>query len=137
MSGRRFTSWRTLWELWVLGCSILGLFSAFLKSERGAEQWNHLPQHIRSNKFGMSAQKFNVHVVIRGETRACPLDWLRQFCLRNFTNSPDFDDPLPAAAGQVETSFRPTPERFAESLPACLTHPGKGEGHPLAVSVLL
>src|SRR5260370_18522590 len=108
MSGRRFPSSPTLWELWVLGCSILGLFSSFLKSERGAEQWNHLPQHIRSNKFGMYAQKFNVHVVIRGEARACPLDWLDQFSIPNFTNSAAFDATLPVADGHAHASFTPT-----------------------------
>jgi len=27
----------------------------------------------------MYAQKFHVNVVIRGESRACPLDWLDEF----------------------------------------------------------
>jgi len=83
----------------------------------------------------MYAQKFNVNVVIRGETRACPLDWLDQFCMRNFTNSADFDDTLPVSDGKVEASFRLTPERFAEGLAAWLTQRGKGEGHPVAVQV--
>jgi hypothetical protein len=73
----------------------------------------------------MYAQKLKVDVVIRGETRACPLDWLDQFCMRNFTNSADFDDTLPVADGQVEASFRLTPERFAEGLAAWLTQRGK------------
>jgi hypothetical protein len=83
----------------------------------------------------MYAQKFNVNVVIRGERRPCPLDWLDQFCMRNFTNSVDFDDTLPVADGKVEASFRLTPERFAEGLGAWLTQRGKGEGQPLLVQV--
>jgi hypothetical protein len=83
----------------------------------------------------MYAQKLKVNVVIRGETRACPLDWLDQFCMRNFTNSADFDDTLPVADGQVEASFRLTPERFAEGLAAWLTQRGKGEGQPVTVHV--
>jgi len=83
----------------------------------------------------MYAQKFNVNVVIRGEARACPLDWLDQFCMRNFTNSADFDDTLPVADGQVEASFRLTPERFAEGFAAWLTQRGKGEGQPVTVNV--
>jgi hypothetical protein len=83
----------------------------------------------------MYAQKFNVNVVIGGETRACPLDWLDRFCMRNFTNSSDFDDTLPVADGRVEASFRLTPERFAEGLGAWLTQRGKGEGQPLLVQV--
>jgi hypothetical protein len=83
----------------------------------------------------MYAQKFNVNVVILGETSACPLDWLDQFCMRNFTNSADFDDTLPVADGKVEASFRLTPERFANGLGAWLTQRGKGEGQPLLVQV--
>src|SRR6266699_3182537 len=73
----------------------------------------------------MYAQKFNVNVVIQGETRPCPLEWLDQFCMRNFTNSADFDDTLPVADGKVEASFRLSPERFSEGLAAWLTQRGK------------
>ena len=83
----------------------------------------------------MYAQKFNVNLVIRGENRVCPLDWLDQFCMRNFTNSADFDDTLPVADGKVEASFRLTPERFAEGLGAWLTQRGKGEGQAVLVHV--
>jgi hypothetical protein len=83
----------------------------------------------------MYAQKFNVNVLIRGESRPCPLDWLDQFCMRNFTNSADFDDTLPVADGKLEASFRLTPERFAEGLGAWLTQRGKGEGQPVVVQV--
>jgi hypothetical protein len=81
----------------------------------------------------MYAQKFLVDVVIRGARRACPMDWLDQFCMRNFTNAAEFDDTLPVAAGQVEASFRLTPQRFAEGLAAWLTQRGKGEGQPVLV----
>jgi hypothetical protein len=83
----------------------------------------------------MYAQKFNVNVVIRGEAKPCPLEWLDQFCMRNFTNAAEFDDTLPLADGRVETSFRLTPERFAEGLGAWLTQRGKGEGQPVIVQV--
>ena len=83
----------------------------------------------------MYAQKFHVEVVIRGESRACPLEWLDQFCMRNFTNSADFDDTLPVSEGAVEASFRLTPDRFAEGLGAWLTQRGKGEGVPVQVIV--
>jgi len=83
----------------------------------------------------MYAQKFQVDVLIRGERRPCPLDWLDQFCMRNFTNAVDFDDTLPVADGAVEASFRLSPERFAEGLSAWLTQRGKGEGQPVIVQV--
>jgi hypothetical protein len=83
----------------------------------------------------MYAQKFRVEVLIRGERRVCPLEWLDQFCMRNFTNSVEFDDTLPVSHGQVEASFRLSPERFAEGLAAWLTERGKGEGEPVRVEV--
>ena len=83
----------------------------------------------------MYSQKFKVDVLIRGERRACPLEWLDQFCMRNFTNAADFDDTLPLGEGRLEASFRLTPERFAEGLGAWLTQRGKGEGQPVVVEV--
>src|SRR5262245_44247615 len=85
----------------------------------------------------MYAQKFLVDVVICGERRACPLEWLDQFCMRNFTNSAEFDDTLPVADGTIEASFQLTPERFAEGLAAWLTQRGKGEGQPVKVEARL
>lgn len=83
----------------------------------------------------MYAQKFNVTVNIGGEAKPCPLEWLDQFCMRNFTNSAEFDDTLPVADGKVEASFRLTPERFAEGLAAWLRQRGKGQGKPILVKV--
>jgi hypothetical protein len=83
----------------------------------------------------MYAQKFRVDVVIRGERKPCPLEWLDQFCMRNFTNAADFDDTLPLGDGKLEASLRLTPERFAEGLSAWLTQRGKGEGLPVVVEV--
>lgn len=83
----------------------------------------------------MYAQQFQVNVIIRGQRKLCPLEWLDQFCMRNFTNSADFDDTLPVADGRVEASFRLTPARFAEGLSAWLTQRGKGEGQPVLVEV--
>jgi hypothetical protein len=83
----------------------------------------------------MYAQMFRVEVVIRGARKACPLEWLDQFCMRNFTNAADFDDTLPVGEGRVEASFRLTPERFAEGLSTWLTQRGKGEGQAVLVEV--
>lgn len=85
----------------------------------------------------MYAQKFHVDVLIRGERRACPLEWLDQFCMRNFTNAADFDDTLPVADGQIEASYRLTPQRFSEGLAAWLTQRGKGQGQPVLVETRL
>lgn len=83
----------------------------------------------------MYAQKFQVHLVIRGQRKPCPLEWLDQFCMRNFTNAAEFDDTLPIADGRVEASFRLSPDRFGEGLAAWLTQRGKGEGEPVRVEV--
>ena len=91
--------------------------------------------HTRWYDSGMYAQKFRVDVLILGEREPCPLEWLDQFCMRNFTNSPDFDDTLPVADGLLEASFRLTPERFAEGFGAWLTQRGKGEGEPVIVEI--
>ena len=83
----------------------------------------------------MYAQKFKVDVIIRGDRRVCPLEWLDQFCMRNFTNAAEFDDTLPVGDGHLEASFRVAPERFAESFGAWLTQRGKGQGQPVQVEV--
>ena len=84
---------------------------------------------------GVYAQKFRVELVIGGERRASPLEWLDQFCMRNFTNAAEFDDTLPLEDGLVEVSFRVTPDRFAESFGAWLKQRGKGEGREVRVEV--
>lgn len=55
--------------------------------------------------------------------------------MRNFTNAVEFDDTLPVADGEVEVSFRVTPERFAESFGAWLMQRGKGAGQPVKVEI--
>lgn len=81
------------------------------------------------------AQKFHVEVIIQGQRKDCPLEWLDQFCMRNFTNAAEFDDTLPVADGKIEASFRLLAERFAEGLAAWLTQRGKGGGAPVQVEV--
>jgi hypothetical protein len=84
---------------------------------------------------GVYAQKFRVELLIGGERRASPLEWLDQFCMRNFTNAAEFDDTLPLEDGLVEVSFRVTPERFAESFGAWLRQRGKGDGRDVGVEI--
>lgn len=83
----------------------------------------------------MYAQKLRVDVVIAGERKPCPLDWLDAFSMRNFTNSAEFDDTLPVADGEMEASLRVKPDRLAEALGAWLTQRGKGNGQPLSVEI--
>ncbi len=83
----------------------------------------------------MYAQKWRVEVVIKGRKKACPVEWLDRFCMRNFTNSAEYDDTLPLGEGRMEASFRLSPERFAEGLASWLTQKGKGQGEPVEVEV--
>ncbi len=83
----------------------------------------------------MYAQRLHVDVVIAGEKKPCPLEWLDSFCMRNFTNAAEFDDTLPIAKGEIEASLRVSPERLAAALAAWLTQRGKGNGRPVEVHV--
>jgi len=98
-------------------------------------EWNRGRGEAGCYDLSMYAQTFQVEVLIRGKRKSCPLEWLDQFCMRNFTNSAEFDDTLPVGDGRVEASFRLTPERFAEGLAAWLTERGKGEGEAVKVEV--
>jgi len=81
------------------------------------------------------ARKWTVEIEAGGERRVCPLEWLDSFCMRNFTNAPEFDDTLPVGEGRLETSFRVDAERFAAVFGEWLTKRGKGNGQ--AVRVML
>ena len=83
----------------------------------------------------MYARKLKVEIVIHGERRPCPLEWLDSFAMRNFTGSAEFDDALPTGEGQLEAGFRVEPERLAEALSAWLTKRGKGNGEPVRVEI--
>jgi hypothetical protein len=83
----------------------------------------------------MYAQKLKVDVVIGGERRACPLEWLDSFCMRNFTGATEFDDTLPIGDGLMEASRYVVPARLATALGEFLTKRGKGEGKEVVVEV--
>ena len=83
----------------------------------------------------MYARKLKVVVVVGGERRPCPLEWLDSFCMRNFTGAAEFDDTLPTSEGQLEASFRVEPARLAEALGVWLTRRGKGNGRSVQVEI--
>jgi hypothetical protein len=41
-----------------------------------------------------------------GLRQACPIGWIDNFAMRNFTNDPVFDDTLPIADGVLEAGTR-------------------------------
>ncbi len=62
----------------------------------------------------MFSRKIRVEYEADGQRQPCPLKWLDSFAMRNFTNSPVFDDTLPVADGRMEIGARvPLPELAA------------------------
>ena len=41
-----------------------------------------------------------------GHRHPCPIQWIDNFAMRNFTNDAIFDDTLPVADGLLEAGFR-------------------------------
>jgi hypothetical protein len=50
----------------------------------------------------MFARKVQVDYEENGRLLPCPLKWLDNFSMRNFTNASVFDDTLPIADGRIE-----------------------------------
>lgn len=84
---------------------------------------------------GMYARKLRVEIILDGERKACPLEWLDAFCMRNFTGSAEFDDTLPIADGEMEAGLRVEPAHFAHAFGEWLTKRGKGNGQPVMVEI--
>ena len=55
----------------------------------------------------MFARKLRVsRVAAGGAAHPCPIGWIDNFAMRNFTNDAVFDDTLPAGDGLLEVGFR-------------------------------
>ena len=83
----------------------------------------------------MYARKLKADILIAGERRPAPLDWLDSFCMRNFTGSAEFDDTLPTSEGQLEAGLGVDPARLAEAMSEWFTKRGKGNGQPVTVEL--
>ena len=55
-----------------------------------------------------------IHVTHNGQP--CPLKWLDNFAMRNFTNDAVFDDTLPVSDGVMEIGARVPLDRLKESM---------------------
>ncbi|HEY6490018.1 MAG: hypothetical protein WCC26_07320 [Terracidiphilus sp.] len=65
----------------------------------------------------MFARKLTVlRVDAAGERHACPLRWIDNFAMRNFTNDAIFDDTLPVRDGLLEAGHRVPLERLQASM---------------------
>lgn len=92
-------------------------------------------KNARCYTAAMYARRLRVEVLVNGERKACPLEWLDAFCMRNFTGSAEFDDTLPVAEGEIEASLRVDLSHFAHAFGEWLTRRGKGNGQPVSVEI--
>jgi hypothetical protein len=51
-----------------------------------------------------------------GQRHACPIGWIDNYAMRNFTNDPVFDDTLPVADGVLEAGTRVPLERLQPAM---------------------
>jgi hypothetical protein len=51
-----------------------------------------------------------------GASHPCPIKWIDNFAMRNFTNDPVFDDTLPVADGLLEAGNRVPLARLQQSM---------------------
>jgi hypothetical protein len=64
----------------------------------------------------MYSRKVSVHYRLEGRLLPCPIKWLDNFAMRNFTNDPVFDDTLPVADGQMRIGTRVPLNRLREAM---------------------
>lgn len=64
----------------------------------------------------MYSRKISVSWKTDGQTLPCPIKWLDNFAMRNFTNDPIFDDTLPMADGLMEIGTRVPLERLKHDM---------------------
>lgn len=65
----------------------------------------------------MFARKLSIQRIdTNGARHACPIGWIDNFAMRNFTNDPVFDDTLPVADGVLEAGTRVPLERLRTAM---------------------
>ncbi len=74
-------------------------------------------------------------MIVAGERKPVPLEWLDGFCMRNFTRAGEFDDTLPTGEGRLEAGLRVDPARLAVAMSEEFTKRGKGDGATVAVEI--
>ena len=64
----------------------------------------------------MYARKIKVEYEEAGERKPCPIKWLDNFSMRNFTNDQIFDDTLPVGDGVMEVGARVPLEKLKTAM---------------------
>jgi len=62
------------------------------------------------------ARKIRVDYEENGQRQPCPLKWLDNFSMRNFTNASVFDDTLPLSDGVMEIGTRVPLDQLKDAL---------------------
>ena len=63
-----------------------------------------------------------------GQRHACPIHWIDNFAMRNFTNDAIFDDTLPVGDGMLEAGYRVPIEQLRTAMEEWFRR--KGYLHP-------
>jgi len=64
----------------------------------------------------MYSRKISVRYQTEGGLQPCPIKWLDNFAMRNFTNDPIFDDTLPVSDGLMTVGSRVPLERLKTAM---------------------
>jgi hypothetical protein len=64
----------------------------------------------------MFARKVRVEYEHEGRLEPCPLKWLDNFAMRNFTNASVFDDTLPVGDGSMEIGAKVPVDQLKEAM---------------------
>lgn len=64
----------------------------------------------------MFIRKIKVEYGSQGNAKPCPLKWLDNFSMRNFTNDPIFDDTLPIDDGHMEIGTQVPLDRLRDAM---------------------
>jgi hypothetical protein len=65
----------------------------------------------------MFARKLRIlRLDLEGASHPCPIAWIDNFAMRNFTNDAVFDDTLPVGDGLLEVGFRVPLEALAAAM---------------------
>jgi hypothetical protein len=65
----------------------------------------------------MFARRLSIHRIdADGAPHPCPIRWIDNFAMRNFTNDAVFDDTLPVADGVLEAGHRVPIERLQPAM---------------------
>jgi hypothetical protein len=64
----------------------------------------------------MFARKVRVEYEHEGRPQPCPLKWLDNFAMRNFTNASVFDDTLPVSDGSMEIGMKVPVDQLKEAM---------------------